>query len=156
MTTAKDVLVWDGAQWVPLAYAVQTGPQGPAGPSGTSAITATFTSDSMANGANQTSTIAMSRSYAVSKVQTSVAARVRLYATTEKRDADISRAPGNAVFGNHGLYLDVVTTAGELIWFVTPVAIGRCDTSAVPITVTNLSGSTNSVTITLTTLSLET
>jgi len=155
MTTSKDVSVWDGSQWVPLAYAVQAGPTGPAGPSGTSAGTSIFTSVSMANNAYQSSTITIAKSYAVSKVQTDVAARVRLYADTTTRDADANRAIGDPLYGDHGLYMDVVTTAGHLTWFVTPAAIGRAATSAVPITVTNLSGGTSVVTVTLTTLNLE-
>lgn len=139
------------------------GPQGPQGIQGeqgltgasTTAQTVTKTTASLAHNAYETGTVVLSKSYAISKIQTDRACRVRMYADSTTRDADISRAAGTAPTGDHGLFLDVVSTADHLTWWVTPAAIGRCATSAVPITITNLSGSTAAVQVILTSLSLE-
>jgi hypothetical protein len=91
-------------------------------------------------------------------VQADRACRVRLYDTTTHRDADAARATGTlptTTSPNHGCFLEIVFTgAGTQI--VTAGASGFVPSGvAVPITVTNLSGSTSTVALTFTFLPKE-
>lgn len=135
------------------------GPVGPAGPAGADglqprATAVKTTAASLADGATEVGTIAMATGYRVSKIQTDVPARVRLYATAAQRDADVSRAIGTDPTGDHGLLLEYVTTASQLTGTLTPVVDGysleSTPSTGIPITITNLSGAAGSVTTTLT------
>lgn len=133
-----------------------TGPTGPTGPVGTgSPITANHTTVSLAESAIEKSTISLGRSYGISKIQTDIPARVRLYVNTATQNADESRVIGVLPVGNHGVILDVVTVADALTWFITPSVMGRNDTASVPISITNLSNATDTVTATITALVME-
>lgn len=135
-----------------------TGPAGPAGPAGSSGgafearTTATLTTASLADGATANGTLAMQPGYRLLKIETDVAARVRVYDSTTSRTADASRAIGTDPTAPHGVILDFVTTASVLSWWLNPLVDGyTADASTtVPVAVTNLSGATDTVTVTLT------
>jgi hypothetical protein len=92
------------------------------------------------------------------KVETSAAAWVRIYTSSTARTADATRdiltdpAPGSGVLG------EFITSANQSV-VVTPAVLGFVDTSPVSsdiqIAVTNKSGSTAAITVTLTLLQLE-
>ena len=90
--------------------------------------------------------------YRVLCIETDKAARVRAYDSTASRTADASRPVGTDPTGQHGVIFDVVTTASTLTWWLNPVVDGYTTDAGdtVPLAVTNLSGSTGTVTVTLT------
>lgn len=95
--------------------------------------------------------ISMSSGYRVLRVQTNRPARVRLYVNAIKRDADENRPAGTDPTGDHGLFLDVVTTPDLLTITLAPLAYGFVETgSAVPITITNMDSGAGEVVVTLT------
>lgn len=133
------------------------GPEGPAGPVGNaSALTRTttaYTTALLADGATETGLIPIAPSYQLLRIQTNVPSRVRLYASTAQRDADVARVATTDPTGDHGLLFEFMTTTGDLDWALAPMVDGyRLDTvsSSIPITITNLSGSSAAVTVTLT------
>lgn len=94
----------------------------------------------------------MTPGYRLLKVETDIAARVRAYTDTASRTADAARAVGTDPTDEHGVILDFVTVAGNLAWWLNPVVDGytTAGTDTVPLIITNLSGSTDTVTVTLT------
>lgn len=118
--------------------------------------TTQVTSSSLANLASQQTTIALPSGYRLYRIETDVPARVRLYTTQAKQIADASRIVGIDPTGDHGVMLDFVTFDGA-----TPVlsadlspTVDGFDGSVSPsgsvfITITNLSGATDTVTVTL-------
>lgn len=121
--------------------------------------TAIITTISLADAAREssTATFGTAAAFRVLSVSTDIACRVRLYTTTTARDADITRVPGTDPTGNHGVMLDVVTTAGLLALDLSPAADCYLPGTAgtVPYTIDNLSGSEDTVTATLTYLRTE-
>jgi hypothetical protein len=121
--------------------------------------TASHTTASLANNAEEQSTIILAKSYRLLSISTSVAARVRLYDRAAKQTADASRAVGTSPTGDSGVVFDYVTTAGVLSADLTPQVIGSSmessPSSSIPLTVDNLSGSTGTVTVTFTYAVLE-
>lgn len=119
--------------------------------------TAAVTTSSLAANAVWQGSITLAQGYRLLKIQTSAAARVRLYIGSTYQAADLSRGTNKAPTGDHGVVLDYVTTASLLSSMVLPVAEG--DTinggSSVPITVTNNSGGTTTITVTLTWIKTE-
>jgi hypothetical protein len=132
-----------------------TGATGATGPAGglTARTTAVHTTASIANNATESSTITMGISYRLLKITTSVGARVRLYATAAQQAADLSRAIGTDPTGNHGLMFEFVTTGALLTAVLSPMIDGvnteTTPVTTIPLTVTNLSGSTGTVAVTL-------
>ena len=123
-----------------------------------SRTTADATTSSIANGATGNITITGFKGYALYKVQTSAAAWVRIYVSTAARSADSSRAEGADPTPGSGVIAEVITTTAETI-LISPAAIGYSN-EATPSTsiycaVTNKSGSTTTITVTLTLLQLE-
>ncbi len=119
-------------------------PTPPSAPSTISVTTA-----SLANFATENGTVALGLQYKVCKVVTNRPARVRLYYTTDDRNADISRTPGDIPADTVGVFLDLVTYAGALSFPLTPVIQGFLDSgTAVPYAIQNLSGETSAVTVT--------
>lgn len=123
--------------------------------SGTSArATATATTSSLANLAkDSTTTISLGKAYKLYSISTSVPSRVELYTTTAARTADLTRAAGVDPASTAGVVLDYVTAAGGTTYSLSPVVEGvnleSSPTNTIAMTVTNLSGSTNTVTVTL-------
>lgn len=117
------------------------------------------TTTSLADNEAWTGTGTMAKAYRVLRVQTDVEARVQLYTSPDNRTADAGRAVGVDPTGEHGVVTDIVTTTGNLDWWLSPVAEGYSaespTTDAAPMRVTNLSGSTDTVTVTVTYLRSE-
>lgn len=130
------------------------GPQGDPGPPGgfEARTTSVVTTGSLANGATANVTMTLPAGYRLLKIETDVAARVRLYDSAASRTADASRPIGTDPTGRHGVILDFVTTQAALSWWMNPVVDGyTADAStSVPVAVTNLSGGAHTVTVTLT------
>jgi len=111
--------------------------------------TAQYTSATLANLAVETGTITMTKGYRLSYIQTSRAARVRVYVTSSQRTSDATRTTGVFPSGNHGVVLDFVTTGSMLEADLCPPADGYCASSSIPISITNL-GTSGTVVLTLT------
>lgn len=99
-----------------------------------------------------TSTFTTSTPFIINHIQTSVPARVRIYASPAYRDSDLSRDITTPPSGDHGLLLEVVTTAGQLSYGVSPGVDGWVVDLAAGISVQNLSDSAGVVTVTLGTI----
>jgi hypothetical protein len=97
------------------------------------------TTASLAAGASESGTIDLGKSYRLMTISTSAPARVRLYTTTAKRDADAARALGTDPTGDHGLMLEFVSTAGLLAADLSPTVDGFTvgGSTAAPYTITN-------------------
>jgi len=113
----------------------------------------TKTTASLADSASEsgTFTLGSSQVHEALTVTADRAARVRFYATTAQRDADTARAIGTDPTGNHGLLLETVLTAGNLAYTVSPSArlFEQSAFGSVPVTITNTSGSTSTVLVTV-------
>lgn len=132
------------------------GPEGPPGPPGDLTVreAKTHTTASLANNASEQSSVVLYEGYRVLRVETDIPARVRLYATAAQQAADAARAIGTDPAGNHGVVLEVVTEVGNLAYALSPIPHGfsmeAVPSANIPITVTNLSGATGTVAVTLT------
>lgn len=109
----------------------------------------TFYSNEIPNNANDTGSVSISTRYQLVQITTDVPARVRLYTDTAKRDADISRPIGTDPVGNHGLIFEFVSSPSLLTADLSPLVDGFCDISDIPFTITNLSGSNDTIDVTL-------
>jgi hypothetical protein len=112
------------------------------------------TTGSLADDATENLTFDLAKSFRILQVETDVAARVRLYATPGDRTADAARPIGTDPTGDHGVILDHVTTPGDLEWRMSPTVDGS-SMEATPVAgiaaaITNLSGATDTVQVTLT------
>ena len=109
---------------------------------------------------NETSNVSITgfKSYALLKVQTTAAAWVRLYTTSQARTSDNSRSQGTDPTPGTGIISEIITT-GVQTQIITPGVVGfNDDATPVPTiyaAVTNLSGDTTSITVILTLLQLE-
>lgn len=74
--------------------------------------------------AGESSTIAMGKTFTLLAIATSAPARVRLYTTPDKRDADVARPATQTPVGDHGLIAEFITAAGQLSWQLSPATIG--------------------------------
>ena len=150
-------------EWTALPYTAEkgdqgeSGPQGDPGPAGADGAvgpraTANVTTASLSNNATEDTTVTLKPGYRLLKIETDVPARIRVYDSTEKRTADASRQVGTDPTGVHGVILDLVTTASNLIWWLSPVVDGYTVAAddIVPLAITNLSGSTDTVSVTIT------
>jgi len=91
-------------------------------------------------------------------ITTDRAARVRLYVKAASRTADASRAEGVDPTSDAGLIAEVITTGADTV-IISPGAYGfnleSSTTTNIPCRVTNKSGSTSTVQVTLVVLQLE-
>jgi hypothetical protein len=98
------------------------------------------------------------KGYALLKIQTSVAAWVRVYTDSASRSSDSSRLEVDDPAAGAGVIAEVITTGGQTI-LMSPGVIGfnneTSPTTTIPVRVTNKSGSTSAVTVTLTLIKLE-
>jgi hypothetical protein len=98
------------------------------------------------------------KGYTIFKIQTSHAAWVRVYADSASRTADASRTQEEDPLSSAGVILEIITDTAETI-LMTPAVFGFNNedpvTDILPIAVTNLSGDTNTITVTLTILQIE-
>ena len=117
------------------------------------------TTGALANLTTGTVTLTGFKSYVLYKLSTSVAAWVRIYSDAASQTADASRVQTADPLPGSGVISEVVTTPGSLVQKITPGVIGvnldDSPNSNVYITVTNLSGTTTPVTVSLTVLQLE-
>lgn len=121
--------------------------------------TSSHTTASLAANAQELSSITLAKSYRLLKVTTNVAARVRLYDRAAKQTADASRTIGTQPSGDHGLDFEFVGTSTLLSLDVSPPVVASSmettPSTSIPLTVDNLSGSTSTVTVTLTFVAME-
>ena len=117
------------------------------------------TTSSLANNASAFPDITGAyKSYLLFKIQTDRAAWVRVYTSTAARTADASRSIDTDPLPGSGVIAEVITT-GASTQVLTPAVIGFND-QATPVgtiylSVTNRSGTTGTVTVTVTALKLE-
>ncbi len=145
----------DSSQWVSAAVAVGSGSGGVGLGSRT---TVTGNTASIANNTAGNVDVTGFKGYALYKIQTSHAAWVRIYTDTASRSADSSRAENTDPASNSGVIAEVITSAaGNVI--IAPAALGfsaeATPTTNIPMAVTNKSGGTTAVTVTLTILQTE-
>jgi hypothetical protein len=121
--------------------------------------TATATTASIADGATGNIAITGFKSYALLKIVVEHEAWVRIYTDTASRTADASRAEGVDPTPGSGVIAEVITTAAPQTILISPGTIGfnneGTPTTSIPIAVTNKSGTTRTITVTLTVLQLE-
>jgi hypothetical protein len=120
--------------------------------------TVSATTASLANNATGNLTITGFKGYVLYKIQTSVAAWVRIYTDSASRTADASRSQTTDPSLGSGVIAEVITTGAETI-LISPGTIGFSNESTpstnIQLAVTNKSGSTGTVTVTLTVLQIE-
>jgi hypothetical protein len=113
---------------------------------------------SLASGATGPINIEGFSTYALMKVETSHAAWVRIYVSEAARQADATRTQGEDPLPGSGVIAEVITTGAETV-LISPGTIGFNNespvTNNIPVRVTNLSGGTATVTVTLTAIQLE-
>lgn len=119
--------------------------------------TQAVTSASIADGASADISFAnLGISYALYKIETDKAAMVRIYKDAAARTADASRDQGVDPVEGDGVVAEFITSAANT-FVMTPAVYGFVDSSetTIPVSVKNNSGSTGTVTVTLTGLKLE-
>ena len=150
--TTGQVLKFDGTNWVNGTDATGSGSNL------TTRDTAAGTTSSLNDGQTGPINITGYKSYALFKVQTSAAAWVRIYVSEAARIADASRLEGVDPAPSSGVIAEVITTGAETV-LISPSTIGFNNespvTTNIPVRVTNKSGSTAAITVTLTLLQLE-
>jgi hypothetical protein len=123
-----------------------------------SRTTVSETTASLANGATGNISIVGAKGYVLYKIQTSVAAWVRIYTSSAARTADSARAEGVDPLPGAGVIAEVITTGAATI-IMSPAVVGFNDetlpTSIISLAVTNKSGSSSTVTVTLSILQIE-
>lgn len=141
-----------GGAWIRLANFDEVG----SGGSLQSRASKSSTASSLANGATANGTVDGFKGYALYSIQTSHAAWVRVYISSAARTADASRAETSDPAPDAGVIAEVITAGAETVKFG-PAILGYTDDAStnVEIAVTNKSGSTNNVTVTLNLLKLE-
>ncbi|MBW3637679.1 MAG: hypothetical protein KY445_14635, partial [Armatimonadetes bacterium] len=138
----------------------RVGPNGTfTGPISTPRGTVSETTASIADQTTANFDIAAGKTANLLNVATNVAAEIRLYTTAAARTADAGRAAGTAPTAGSGLLYQGTTEAGKLSIPCTPSAL-IFNLDATPSTTIygsakNLSGLANTVTTTLTTLTIE-
>lgn len=152
--TAGYVLSTDGAGT--LSWVAQSGG---GGTSLQSRNTVSVTTASLADTATGNVTFTgAAKGYVLYKIQTTAAAWVRLYTDISSRTSDSSRAEGVDPSAGAGVVAEVVTTGAQTV-LISPGTLGFNNESS-PVTeiyaaVTNKSGSTATITVTLTILKIE-
>ena len=120
--------------------------------------TKTGTTGSLADAAQADLDITGFKAYALLTISTDRAARVRLYVSAATRTADASRVEGTDPTSDAGLIAEVITTGAQTV-IISPGAYGfnleSSPTTTIPCRVTNKSGSTSTVQVTLNVLQLE-
>ena len=110
---------------------------------------ATFAAAALANHATATNTVSIASRYQLLHITTDHPCRVRLYTSTAKRDADLTRPMGTDPTGNHGLLFEFISSTELLSADLSPLVDGFADTAAIPYSLTNLSGATQTISVTL-------
>lgn len=152
--TNGQTLIWSsaGGKWLPGTIS--------GGGGGTLAARAAVaaTTASLANTATGNLTIVGYKGYMLYKIQTSAAAWVRIYTDTTSRTADATRLEGADPTPGSGVVAEVITTGAQTI-LISPGALGFSNEatpdSNIQLAVTNKSGGTTTITVTLTAVQLE-
>jgi hypothetical protein len=152
--TNGQTLVWSsaGGKWLPGTIS--------GGGGGTLAARAAVaaTTASLANSATGNLTIVGYKGYMLYKIQTSAAAWVRIYTDTTSRTADATRVEGADPTPGSGVVAEVITTGAQTI-LISPGALGFSNETVpdtnIQLAVTNKSGGTTTITVTLTAVQLE-
>jgi hypothetical protein len=152
--TNGQTLVWSssGSKWLPGTIS--------GGGGGTLAARAAVaaTTASLANTATGNLTIVGYKGYMLYKIQTSAAAWVRIYTDTTSRTADATRLEGADPTPGSGVVAEVITTGAQTI-LISPGALGFSNETVpdtnIQLAVTNKSGGTTTITVTLTAVQLE-
>jgi hypothetical protein len=149
-----EILIYNSSskKWVPGATS---------GSGGTSLGTRTafqVTTASLTNLSADSVSITCYKGYAIYKIQTDAAAWVRIYSDSTSRTLDAGRNIDVDPINVSGLISEIVTTDATTVK-LTPGVIGFNDDSPVSnvayLTVSNLSGSTRTITVTVTLVQLE-
>ena len=108
------------------------------------------------NNATSDITITGFKGYGLYSIQTSHAAWVRLYVDTSSRTADAARLQSVDPAPDAGVVAETITATGTTVNFG-PAVMGYTSnaSTSLPLAVTNLSGGSASITVTLTLLQLE-
>lgn len=116
------------------------------------------TTSSLADNATAELNIVGYKSYTLLKIETSAAAWVRVYTDDTSRDTDVTRSEGQDPAAGSGVVTEVRTTGAQTV-LITPGVIGFNNDSTpntnIYLSVTNRSGSTTPITVTLTAIRLE-
>lgn len=151
--TVGQVLTTDGAGTFTFTTVAGSGSGAMA-----SRTTASATTASIANAASADISITGFKSYMLLKIETSAAAWVRLYSDTASRTADASRTITTDPAPGTGVIAEVISTGAQTI-LITPGIFGfnneTLPTTTIPATVTNKSGTTTAITVTVTLVQLE-
>lgn len=120
--------------------------------------TASHTTGSLANGAVENATVSASISYAVLEITVDRAAWVRVYSDTASRTADAGRSQAQDPDPDAGVNAEIITAGAGTVRF-TPATVGWNDeatpVSEMYLSITNLSGSTSTVAVTIKYIPLE-
>jgi hypothetical protein len=120
--------------------------------------TVSATTASLADGATADATITGFKGYLLYKIQTSAAAWVRVYTDVASRTADSSRSELTDPASGAGVIAEVITTGAQTV-LISPGTLGFSNESSpdtnIQIAVTNKSGSSAAITVTLTVVQLE-
>lgn len=124
-------------------------------------ITRTVTTSSMADGALlDVDIINAGKTYALMSVEVDQPAWVRLYVNNASRsaNAETTRNQNTDPAPGAGVVAEAITTAAGTV-LMSPAIVGfnleSTPTTTIPLNITNLSGSTNTITVTLTLVQLE-
>ena len=149
--SSGQVLKYNGSSWAPATDA--TGSGGGAATRNTQAVSTA----SIADGAvGNISFSNLGKSYVLLSVQVSGAAWVRIYTDDAARSADSSRAQGDDPADGDGVVAEMISTGADT-FKIAPGVIGWTDgQTTIPVAVRNNTGSTGTVTVTITALTLET
>ena len=149
--TSGYVLSWTGTEY---AWVAQSG--GGSGGSQASRSSASAQTGTINNNATSDITITGFKGYGLYSIQTSHAAWVRLYVDTSSRTADAARLQSVDPAPDAGVVAETITATGTTVNFG-PAVMGYTSgaTTSLPLAVTNLSGGSASITVTLTLLQLE-
>jgi hypothetical protein len=123
-----------------------------------SRTTVSETTGVLAAGETTGVSITGAKGYILYKIQTSVAAWVRIYTSVDARTSDSIRAEGIDPLPGAGVIAEVITTGASTI-VMSPGVIGfnneSITSSSIALAITNKSGSSSTVTVTLTILQIE-
>jgi hypothetical protein len=122
-----------------------------------SRATLSGTTSSIVTGANNNITITGYKSYALFKIGTSANAWVRIYTDQASRTTDLPRANTTDPTANSGVVVEVITTGNQTI-LLSPAVVGfnnEAPNTDIYLNVTNYSGTTQAITVTLTAIKLE-
>jgi hypothetical protein len=147
--TSGQVLSWNGSDYDWVAQS---------GGSSLSRTTVSATTASLADAATENINIVAAKSYSLLSIEVDAAAWVRVYSSATARTNDSGRSELVDPDPDAGVHAEIITTGATTVKF-TPANIGWNDespvTNTIYLAVTNKSGSTTTITATLTILPLE-